>query len=226
MITIAFTRAIRSLSRLSPERSASRGISVCIVAERYSLVRRLAIGQERELQFEDVAFFAEAKSHQLHAADVARFPLGSLEWLLRFVGGRPFHTVTGGLHRLRIDFVSLLFLRVDEEISLPQVHQQQSFFLRVIDVPGFRRFVIELHDRKCDWFPKRLIIRVQGGIESNGQQKKHDCGNEAIESHCLEAVRTHRTAMMNEITHAGQRNFPWPGMLANTPARPKYNPAR
>ena len=27
--------------------------------------------------------------------------------------------------------------------------------------------------------------------------------------------------MMNETMHAGQRNFPWPGMLANTPARPR-----
>src|SRR5712691_2173820 len=207
MIMIAFARAIRSLSRLSPARSAFHGItaftgtSFCLGS-----IRRLAVGQERELQFEDVALLAEAKTDELHCADVARFPIGSFERLVRFVGGRPFHAVAGGLHRLRIDFVNL--------------------FLRVIDVPGFRRFVIELHDRKCDWFPKRLLARVQNGIESNRQQKKHDRGNEAIEPHCLEAVRTHRTAMMNEIKNAGQRNFPWPGMLANTPARPRYNPAR
>src|SRR6266705_3942079 len=227
MITTAFTPAIRSLSRLSPARSAFHGItaftgtSFCLGS-----IRRLAVGQERELQFEDVALLAEAKTDELHCADVARFPIGSFERLVRFVGWRPFHAVAGGLHRLRIDFVNLLLLGIDEQVALPQVHQQQSFFLRVIDVPGFRRFVIELYDRKCDWFPKRLITRVQNGIESNGQQKKHDSGNEAIEPHCLEAVRTHRTAMMNEITHAGQRNFPWPGMLANTPARPRYKPAR
>src|SRR5260370_40988048 len=106
MITTAFTRAIRSLSRLSPARSASRGISVCIAAEKCSLVRWLAVDENRDLQFQDVTIFAEAKSHQLHAADVARFPLGSLEWLLRFVGWPPFPTGTRGAPRVAIRFVN------------------------------------------------------------------------------------------------------------------------
>jgi len=61
------------------------------------------------------------------------------------------------LDRLRIDFVGLLFFHVDEQIALPQAYQQQAFFLRVINIPGLWRFVIELHDGEPNRFPKELL---------------------------------------------------------------------
>src|SRR5712692_4547918 len=83
---LALTLAMRCLWASSRGRSASHGISVCIAAEKCSLVRWLAVDENRDLQFQDVTIFAEAKSHQLHAADVARFPIGSLERLVGLIG--------------------------------------------------------------------------------------------------------------------------------------------
>src|SRR5713101_9665276 len=117
---------MRLMSALSRARWESPGILASTAASfsRPSSVRRLAVGQERELQFEDVALLAETKPHELHCANIARFPIGSFERPVRFVGGRPIHTVAGGLHCLRIDFVNLLLLSSDEQVALPQVHQQ------------------------------------------------------------------------------------------------------
>src|SRR5260370_34831724 len=114
MIMIAFTRAIRSLSRLSPARSAFHGItaftgtSFCLGS-----IRRLAVGQERELQFEDVALLAEAKTDELHCADVARFPLGSLERLVGRIGRGPITALAARLHPSRTRFAMPCLLLTD-----------------------------------------------------------------------------------------------------------------
>ena len=46
--------------------------------ENCSSVRRFTVDQQGDLELQDVAILAEAKSNQLHAANAARFPLGSL----------------------------------------------------------------------------------------------------------------------------------------------------
>src|SRR6267142_4617293 len=113
MTTIAFAPAMRCLWASSRVRSAFRGISACIAAEDCRSVSRFAVDEQRNLKLQDMATLAKAKFHQLHAADVARFPLGSFERLIRFIGGRPFHVLASLLHGLRIDLVGFLFLHVN-----------------------------------------------------------------------------------------------------------------
>src|SRR6267378_7898389 len=106
MITTAFAPAIPWLWVSSPVRSEFRGTTACIADNFFcGSVRRFAVDQKRDLQLQDVAILAEAKLHQLHAANVARFPLGSLDRLIGFISGRPFHVFAALLDRLRIDFV-------------------------------------------------------------------------------------------------------------------------
>src|SRR6267142_1537678 len=115
MSTIAFAPAMLCLWASSRVRSSFRGISAYIAAEDCRSVRRFAVDEQRDLQFQDVATFAEAKFYQLHAADVARFPLGSFERLFGLIGRRPFHVLAALLHGLRIDLVGFLFLHVNEQ---------------------------------------------------------------------------------------------------------------
>src|SRR5260370_23133022 len=109
MTTIAFMLAMRCLWASSRVRSAFRGITACIAAEKCSSVRWFAVNQQRDLQLQDVAILAEAKSHQLHAADVARFPIGSLERRIRLIGGRPFHSLSPPLPPFWGKFLNPLF---------------------------------------------------------------------------------------------------------------------
>src|SRR5260370_23354771 len=179
MTTIAFAPAIRWLWASNPVRSTFRGITACIAANFCGSIRWLAVDQQRDLQLQDVAILAEAKSHQLHTADVARLPIGSLDRLIGLIGRRPFHIFAAQLDRLRIDFVGLLFFHVDKQLALPKVYEQQPFFLRVIDVPGFRRFVIEFYDRERDRLPgilffgdglRRAFTGYHGGLKKEDRK--------------------------------------------------------
>src|SRR2546430_2266468 len=145
MTTIAFAPAFLWSWVWNRARSAFRGITACTAAKFRGSVHWFAVDQEGELHLQEVAILAEPKFHHLHAAEVFGFPIGSFQRLIGLVGKRPFHVFAVLLHRLRIDFVGLLFFRIDEQIALPKVYEQKSLFLRVIDVPGLRRFVIELH---------------------------------------------------------------------------------
>src|SRR6267143_2547056 len=160
MTTIAFAPAILWSWVWNRARSAFRGITACTAAKFCGSVHWFAVDQEGKLHLQEVAILAEPKFHHLHAAEVFGFPIGSFQRLIGLVGKRPFHVFAAQLHRLRIDFVGLLFFHVDEQIALPKVYEQKSFFLRVVDVPGLRRLVIELHDRESDRLPNKVLFRL------------------------------------------------------------------
>src|ERR1700674_966601 len=158
MTTIAFAPAIPWSWVWSRARSAFPGITVCTVDEDCSSIDWFAVDQEGKLHLQEVAILAEPKFHHLHAAEVFRFPIGSFQRLIWLIGGRPFHIFAALLHCLRIDFIRLLLFHIDEQVALPKVYEQKSLFLRVIDVPGLRRFVIELHDRESDRLPNKFLF--------------------------------------------------------------------
>src|ERR1700722_1300976 len=123
MTTIAFALAIPWLLASNPARSGFRGITACIADDDCSSIRWFAVDQKRKLHLQEVAILAEPKFHQLHAAEVFRFPIGSFQRLIGLVSNRPFHVFAVLLHRLRIDFVGFLFLHVDQQVSLPKVYE-------------------------------------------------------------------------------------------------------
>ena len=74
----------RSLTEAESQKSKTKNLG--LKTQNCSSVRRFAIYQKRDLQLQDMAILAEAKSDQLYAADIARFPIGSLDRLIRLVG--------------------------------------------------------------------------------------------------------------------------------------------
>src|SRR6266478_3418062 len=189
-----------------------------------------AVDENRDLQLQDMAVLAKSKLHQLHAAHVARFPLGSFQRLIGFIGGRPFHVFAALLHRLRIDFVGLLFSHVDEQIALPKVYEQKSLFLRVINVPGLRRFVIELYDGKSHGFPEQFLFAglrlstYEGSARRGDEESGRERAKQSKGFHSKKLASSHMTTMANEIKQAGHLSFPLPGRAKTIPMRPKSSP--
>src|SRR5712692_3614319 len=87
------------------------------------------------------------------------------------------------LHGLRVEFVDLVLFHVEEQITLPEVHQQESLFLRVIHVPRFRGLAIEFYDGKGNRLPKRLFAGLQADTQRKPQQQYPGDGNQTMESH-------------------------------------------
>src|SRR4029077_5365280 len=107
-----------------------------------------------------MAIPAEAEPYPLDQADVAIFPLWRFNGFLWHIGERPFDGVALGCNFLRIDIVDFFVLRSDQQIPLPQAHQQHPFFIGVIDVPGNGRRIIEFNNAEFNGWPRGFFPRV------------------------------------------------------------------
>jgi hypothetical protein len=163
--------------RARPEKREPGKAAVGVMPTETSSIGRFAVGQERDLEFQERAVFAEAKTNPLHGADVPRFPFRRVDGLLRFVAGRQFHFLASGLHRLRIDLVNFLLMHIDEQIPFPEVQEQQALFLRVVEVPGFWRLVIEFHDGEFHGFPSLIAF----GLRNNRRQHQQEANRNAYQ---------------------------------------------
>src|SRR5712664_3085887 len=91
------------------------------------------------------------------------------------------------LHGLRIDFANLLLFHIEEQVALPEMHQEEALLLRVIHVPRFWRLAIEFHDGESNGLPKCLFAGLQADTQGKTQQQYPGGGNQTAES---PAIRT------------------------------------
>src|SRR5712664_1982649 len=87
------------------------------------------------------------------------------------------------LDGLRIDFANLLLFHIEEQVALPEMHQEEALFLRVIHVPRFRGFAIEFHYGEGNGLPKCLFAGRQPDTQRKTQQEYPGGGNQTMESH-------------------------------------------
>jgi len=144
------------------------------------LVRRFAVDQKRDLQLQDVAIFAEAKSQPIARCRRRAFSTRGLERLLRLIGGRPFHSFAARFHRLRIDFVGFLVLSCRPADTASTDVPAAVPFLRVINVPRFRRSSLNFTIAKATDFQRTFFSadceragrgKAQMAAEKNGKHR-------------------------------------------------------
>src|SRR6267378_6217062 len=87
------------------------------------------------------------------------------------------------LHGLRIEFVDFSLLHVEEQVALPEMHQEEALLLRVIHIPRFRGLAIEFHDGEGNGLPKCLFAALQADTQRKTQQQYPSGGNQTMESH-------------------------------------------
>src|SRR5215471_2318204 len=127
-----------------------------------------------------MAFLAEAEAYPLDQADVAIFPLRRFNGFLWHIGERPFYGVALDCNFLRIDIVGFFVLRSDQQIPLPQAHQQHPFLVGVIDVPGNGRRIIEFNNAEFNGLPRGFFscVGLLAREATDCQQEKSAQDNE------------------------------------------------
>src|SRR5260370_1687021 len=84
------------------------------------------------------------------------------------------------------------------------MHKQQAFFFRVINVPGFRRFVIEFDNGKSHGFPKQLLFsRLRESLQrqaTNRQRNNGKCSEQTPQSQFLTSLNDLSRSLMASST--------------------------
>src|SRR5207245_2403472 len=114
----------------------------CLPARKASSVSRLAVGQNRNLQFHKIAALSEPKPMPQNGSRIPRFPFGRFDRFPRHVRRCKFHVLAFDFHFARINFKRSLRIGVEQQIALPKSHQINPFSIPVINVPRFRRVVV------------------------------------------------------------------------------------
>src|ERR1700730_590465 len=142
---------------------------------------------QRELQLEHIPALPEAEADSLNRSNVAIFPLSDFEWFLGHIGRRPLYAIALLFDGAWINVENLVFSNVNQQIALPQLHQQHTALGGVINIPRSRSFIIKAHDGEGDRFPFDGLagsggLRLQRVREKCDQQRKEHRSEEDARS--------------------------------------------
>src|ERR1700681_605325 len=115
----------------------------------------------------------EAEADSLNRSNVAIFPLSDFEWFLGHIGRRPLYAIALRFHSTWINVENLVFSNVNQQIALPQLHQQHTALGSVINIPRSRSFIIKAHDGEGDRFPFNGLAGL-GGLRPHRVRKECD----------------------------------------------------
>jgi hypothetical protein len=145
-------RPVTSSSK-PPQKNSVKNSDKTFVRKLTLLIHGTAVHVEGQLQFEEVAVFSQAKANALQSADVALFPIGSVQCFLGQIVEGPIHGRAVDGEGFGIEVVDFFVADVQQQVALPETEQQKTFAVRFVEVPGLGCVFIEFDDGERELSP-------------------------------------------------------------------------